>query len=232
MKKIAISQSNYIPWKGYFDNIAAVDTFVLFDDVQYTRRDWRNRNIIKTPQRDQWLTIPVEVKGKYLQSIRDTKIADLKWKQNHLNTLLQSYAKAPCFREVRDWIAELYGRADFNYLSEVNYHFIKEINSFLGITTELRWSHEFDLKKGQNERLISICKQLNANEYFSGPTAKSYIDESKFLSENITVIWFENDGYNEYPQLHGEFNHFVTIFDLIFHKGAKASEYLKFSNNG
>ena len=84
MKKIAILQSNYIPWKGYFDIINMVDEFVLYDDMQYTRRDWRNRNKIKTPNGLQWLTIPVQVKGKYLQKIKETKISEKKWTKNHL----------------------------------------------------------------------------------------------------------------------------------------------------
>ena len=232
MKKIAISQSNYIPWKGYFDNIAAVDTFVLFDDVQFTKRDWRNRNLIKTSQGDHWLTIPVEVKGKFNQQIRETKIASADWASKHLALLLQHYSKAPCFFEVKDWVTALYQSANFKCLSEVNYHFIKEINKFLGIETEILWSHDFEKVDGQNERLISICKQLQGNYYYSGTAAKTYLDEAKFNQQKLEVKWFNNEGYQEYPQLHGKFNHFVTIFDLIFHKGSKSKEYLKFANNG
>lgn len=231
MKKVAISQSNYIPWKGYFDNIAAVDTFVLFDNAQYTRRDWRNRNIIKTSQGDKWLTIPVEVKGKYFQSIRDTKIADFNWADKHLKALTQSYSKAPFYGEVKDWVEHLYQSSRFKFLSEINYHFLTAINQYLGISTEIRWSDEFKLLDGQNEKLISICKELGASSYYSPPAAKSYMDELKFKKEGIDVSWSDYSGYKEYPQLYGDFNHFVTIFDLIFNLGTKASDYLKFNSN-
>src|SRR5438046_4323553 len=98
-RKAAIVQSNYIPWKGYFDLIRRVDEFILYDDVQYTRRDWRNRNLIKTPQGLRWLTIPVEVKGKYYQSIRDTKIADPVWAASHWQTIVHNYGRAPHVRD-------------------------------------------------------------------------------------------------------------------------------------
>ena len=101
MKKIAIIQSNYIPWKGYFDIINFVDEFVLFDDVQYTRRDWRNRNKIKTPDGATWLTIPVETKGKYLQNIRDVKITDNSWQKKHLKAIQLNYKNSKFFNEVR-----------------------------------------------------------------------------------------------------------------------------------
>jgi hypothetical protein len=100
-KRIAIVQSNYLPWKGYFDLMASVDEFVLYDDVQYTRRDWRNRNQIKTPQGLQWLTVPVRVKGKYHQSIRETEIDDESdWASDHLKALSLNYRKAPFHNDV------------------------------------------------------------------------------------------------------------------------------------
>src|ERR1041384_7029573 len=105
-KMVAIVQSNYIPWKGYFDMIRGVDEFVLYDDVQYTRRDWRNRNRIKTAQGTQWLTIPVEVKGKYLQAIKETKISDPSWGRTHWRTLCHSYNRAPHFRDFQDHCRE------------------------------------------------------------------------------------------------------------------------------
>lgn len=108
MKKVAILQSNYIPWKGYFDLIGAVDEFILYDDMQYTRRDWRNRNQIKTPQGVQWLTVPVRVKGKYEQKIRDTEIDGSDWAVAHWKALVQNYARAPHFAEIAAWLEPLY----------------------------------------------------------------------------------------------------------------------------
>jgi len=108
MKKIAISQSNYIPWKGYFDMIAAVDEFILYDDMQYTRRDWRNRNQIKTPQGVHWLTVPVLVKGKYYQKIKDTQIDGADWALVHWKSLIQNYRATPHFNDIAAWLEPLY----------------------------------------------------------------------------------------------------------------------------
>lgn len=107
-KRIAILQSNYIPWKGYFDMIAAVDEFILYDDMQYTRRDWRNRNQIKTPQGVQWLTVPVRVKGKYDQTIRETEIDGIDWAGTHWKIIAQNYRRAPRFEEVAAVFEPLY----------------------------------------------------------------------------------------------------------------------------
>src|SRR5215204_4466106 len=107
-KKVAIVQSNYIPWKGYFDLINLVDEFILFDDMQYTRRDWRNRNIIKTSAGPKWLTIPVAVKGNYFQSIQDTTISDPRWARKHWESIVHSYAKAKSFAMYRDVFEALY----------------------------------------------------------------------------------------------------------------------------
>ncbi len=229
MKKIAIIQSNYIPWKGYFDIINMVDVFVLLDDVQYTIRDWRNRNKIKVPfgDRTKWLTIPIEGKDKHKKLIKEVKVADSKWRKIHWNTIKQFYSKTPYFKEYKDIFEELYLNSHEEFLSEVNYKFIKAINHILGIDTEIRWSYEFDIVQGKNERLISICKQLNADVYLTGPVAKSYLDENLFAQEGIKVEWMDYSNYPEYPQLYPPFVHAVSIIDLIFNTGKNAVHYMK-----
>src|SRR5512141_1739419 len=124
MKKVAILQSNYIPWKGYFDMIATVDEFILYDDMQYTRRDWRNRNQIKTPQGVQWLTVPVKVKGKYSQTIRETMIDGAEWAEIHWKSLAQNYRRAPHFNGVAEVVKPLYLEKQYPFLSDLNYAFI------------------------------------------------------------------------------------------------------------
>ena len=176
MKKIAILQSNYIPWKGYFDLINMVDEFILYDDMQYTRRDWRNRNKIKTPQGIQWLTIPVRQESLD-QKIKDTKISDKKWNIKHWRTISQNYSKSKYFKDYKDIFEELYLKCDEEYLSQINYKFITTINEILEIKTKLRWSSEFELVDGQTEKLLGICKDCNADIYLSGPAAKDYFNE-------------------------------------------------------
>ena len=227
MKKIAIIQSNYIPWKGYFDIINMVDEFILYDDVQYTRRDWRNRNKIKTPQGLRWITIPVEVKGKYYQKIKDVKISDKEWGKKHWTQITQNYKKAKYFKEYKEFFKELYLNSKETYLSEINYKFIMAINEILGIKTKIRWSSEFNLVDGKNERLLGICKDCNADVYLSGPAAKGYLDEKLFEKEGIKVEWMDYSGYPEYNQLYPPFEHGVTILDLIFNEGRNATRFMK-----
>jgi hypothetical protein len=224
-KKVAILQSNYIPWKGYFDIINSVDEFILYDDVQFTKNDWRNRNKIKTAQGIQWITIPVF--NSINKKIKDTKIFDKKWNIKHWNTLLTNYSKAGYFKDYREFFKELYLNCSSEYLSEVNFYFIKNINEILGIKTKISWSMDYNLVDGKTERLVELCKQTNSNVYVSGKAAKDYIDESLFEKENIELIWMDYSGYKEYHQLYPPFDHNVSIIDLIFNEGNNANKYLK-----
>ncbi|MCD1279113.1 hypothetical protein DVY93_04995 [Psychrobacter sp. CCUG 69069] len=226
MKKIAILQSNYIPWKGYFDLVNMVDEFVLFDQVQYTKNDWRNRNQIKTKQGIQWLTIPVRHKESD-QKIVDTKVSDLKWNTKHWRTIQQSYSKAPYFKEYKDIFEEFYLNNTEEYLSQINFQLIKIINQILGIKTVIKWSSDFDLVEGQTEKLLGICKQAGADIYLSGPAAKDYFDEKLAEQEGIQVEWMDYSCYPEYNQLNEPFEHGVTILDLIFNEGPNATKYMK-----
>lgn len=231
LKKVAILQSNYIPWKGYFDMIAAVDEFILYDDVQYTRRDWRNRNIIKTPNGPLWLTIPVEVKGKYFQKIEETNVADNAWRENHWKTICNSYSKAPYFSQYASALENLYLKTDETNLSRINFLFISAINSILGIKTKLSWSRDFSSIEGKTERLIGFCMQAGATEYLSGPSARNYIMEELFRKENIRVTWADYSGYPEYTQLYPPFRHEVSIIDLILNQGPNARRFMKSFGN-
>lgn len=230
-KTVAILQSNYIPWKGYFDLINSSDEFILYDDMQYTKRDWRNRNIIKTPQGLKWLTIPVEVKGKFFQSIKDVKVSDKNWYKKHWALIKQNYAKAKYFKDYNSIFERLYLETSEEFLSEINYRFIKEINKILGINTKIRWSSEFDLNVGKTEKLLGICKDCNASTYLSGPSAKGYLDEQLAREEGIKLEWMDYSGYPEYAQLNQPFESGVTVLDLIFNEGPESNKYMKSFKN-
>lgn len=227
MKKIIITQSNYIPWKGYFDSINMTDEFIIYDDMQYTKRDWRNRNQIKTREGLKWLTIPVEVRGKYLQKINETKISDPEWGKNHWNTIVHNYNKSEFFKKYSEIFENIYLNNTEEYLSRVNLKFIEAVCEILGIKTTFIWSSEFNLLEDRNERLVDICKQRGATDYYSGPAAKAYMDLSLFEKENIKVHWFDYSGYPEYRQQFGEFAHTVTILDLIFNEGPDTKKFMK-----
>lgn len=227
MKRIAILQSNYIPWKGYFDLINMVDEFVLYDDMQYTRRDWRNRNKIKTPQNLKWLSIPVEVKGKYFQKINETIISDKAWSTNHWQTIKQFYSKSPYFKEYKDLFEDFYSHNQDDHLSVINAQLIEIVNSILGIRTKITWSSDYQLLDGQTERLLGICQQAGADVYLSGPAAKDYFDETLAERVGVKVEWMDYSEYPEYHQLHPPFEHGVTILDLIFNEGPNAKQFMK-----
>jgi len=227
MKRVAIVQSNYIPWKGYFDMIAAVDEFILYDDMQYTRRDWRNRNQIKTPQGVQWLTVPVLVKGKYDQKIKDTEIDGTGWAALHWKTLEQNYRRAPHFEEIAAWLAPLYLDQVHTHLSALNRCLIDAVCRQLGIETRIRSSSDYMLSEGKTERLADLCVQAGATEYISGPAAKDYVDEAVFADRGIALRWFDYSGYPPYPQLWGEFTHGVTVLDLLFNCADRACDFMR-----
>lgn len=209
--------------------IAAVDEFILYDDMQYTRRDWRNRNQIKTPQGLQWLTIPVKVKGKYHQTIRETEIDGSDWAESHWKGIVQNYRRSQHFDEIATLIEPLYQRhKNTQYLSEVNSDFIKKICTYLGIKTRISNSWDYRLIEGKTERLADLCAQAGGTEYISGPAAKDYIEESMFSRLSIKLSWFDYSDYPPYPQLWGDFTHTVTILDSLFNCGKDASKYMKY----
>lgn len=226
MKRVAIVQSNYIPWKGYFDMIASVDEFILFDDMQFTRRDWRNRNLIKTPQGTQWLTVPVEVKGKFTQAIRDTRIVDGDWAAHHWKSLCLNYRRSVHFDTAFAFLEPLYS-SQHETLTALNRFFLQSICDFLGIEARITNSWDYVPADGKSERLASLCAQAGADVYVSGPAARGYLNEDVFADKGISVEWFDYSGYPQYRQLWGEFTHGVTILDLIFNTGLEATRYMK-----
>jgi hypothetical protein len=224
VKKVAILQSNYIPWKGYFDLIAAVDEFILYDDMQFTKNDWRNRNQIKTPNGVQWLTVPV---GQDIRRrIRDVSLTD-GWQIKHWKTLEGNYRRAACFEAIAEWLRPLYLETSYSHLTQLNSSLIKAICSFLGINTRITCSWDYQLSEGKTERLVDLCKQAGASDYLSGPAAKGYLQTELFEAQAVGLHWFEYSGYPEYPQLWGPFEHGVSILDLLFNCGTESANYMK-----
>lgn len=224
MKKVAILQSNYIPWKGYFDLIAAVDEFIIYDDMQFTKNDWRNRNQIKTSQGVQWLTLPV---GQDIRRrIRDVVLVD-GWQVKHWKTLENNYRRAAHFNSVASWLRPLYLETSYTHLSQLNANLIKAVCIYLGINTRISCSWDYQLGEGKTERLVDLCLQAGASDYLSGPSARDYIQLDVFQARGVDVQWFDYGGYPEYPQLWGAFVHGVSILDLLFNCGTESHSYMK-----
>ena len=225
-KTIAILQSNYVPWKGYFDLMRSVDEFILYDDMQYTRRDWRNRNRFKSPDGVRWLTIPVQVKGRYLQRIDETLVSDPDWAGKHWSTLRAWYGRAPFFDRYRPALEEVYLKMTEPNLSQINRHLLKVLAELLGIGTPITWSTDYVARGSKTERLLSLCQAAGATCYLSGPAAREYLEEDRFQAQGIEVQWMSYEGYPTYDQMYPPFDHHVSVLDLLFNVGDEAPRYL------
>ncbi|MBA3358591.1 MAG: WbqC family protein [Thermoleophilaceae bacterium] len=226
VKRVAIVQSNYVPWKGYFDLIGRVDEFILLDDVQYTRRDWRNRNRIKTPDGLLWLTVPVRTRGHFDQSIDEVLVSDPDWAQRHWQTLRHAYGRAPGYQAVAPALEALYGTCDQPSLSQVNAHFLRGLCGLLGISTRISRDTPMPSGTDPTERLVTLCQRAGATEYLAGPSSWAYLRESAFTQEGIAVTTMRYGPYPHYSQLHGPFEDRVSVLDVLFHVGTDAPSYV------
>lgn len=217
--KVVILQSNYVPWKGYFDLINDADTFVFYDCVKYTKNDWRNRNQIATKNGNQWLTIPMPGNAVNM-AIDEAVIEDKKWQDTHYKSLYFAYKKAPFFPQLEELIELYLKQHQWQKLSALNQFVIKHIATKIGINTNFIDSRELAGLEGDRvERLISILTQLNATEYISGQAAKDYMTghEHLFSDKGIHLTYKLYPQYPVYTQLSPEFSHFVSILDMVAH---------------
>lgn len=225
MSTIGVIQPNYLPWRGYFDFIHEVDTFVFLDDVQYTVRDWRNRNRIKTPEGElQWLSVPVV--GGRNQLIRDVRIDPSQpWVRRHLGALERSYAKAPFFREHFPAIESVYA-AGHELLSDLTIALTETLCRALGIATPMLRSSTIASAGSKDDKLLGIVQGLGGSRYLSGPSAQSYMDPEKWARAGVELAYKDYSGYPAYAQLAGDFEPAVSIVDLLFLLGPESPDYI------
>lgn len=225
MSTVVVLQSNYLPWKGYFDLVHDADLFVFYDDVQFTKSDWRNRNKIKSPRGTEWITVPVGVDVDRL--IHEVEIKDSTWQGKHWRTIQQHYGKCPHFAQYRPFFEEVYLARKWTNLSELNQHLIRSISrDLLGLNTEFRDSREFQASGRKLDRLLDLLIRAGARRYISGPAAKDYIVPEQFEEAGIALVWKDYSGYPEYPQRFPPFEHGVSILDLLFNVGPNAPWYI------
>lgn len=217
MRRVAISQSNYIPWIGYFELISSVSDFVFLDNVQYTPRDWRNRNQIKTPHGKLWLTINVKLHGD-LNLIQEYYFVDTNWKSRHLEAIRRNYKRSKFFNSIFPEIEGMYHSYEGTSLSRFNQHLIYNISKRLGLATRFHNAADFTTSKIPSQRLLEICISLQATTYVSGPSARNYLDLTIFQDKDISTEWFEYSR-KEYPQLWGNFQRNVSVLDPILNNG-------------
>lgn len=225
MKTVVVLQSNYIPWIGYFDLIHDADEFIFYDDVQFTKNDWRNRNKIKGQNGPEWITIPSGADMSRL--IHEVEIKDAAWQVKHWKTICQNYGKCPHFKHYQGFFEDVYLGRKWTNLSELNQHLIRAISQeLLGITTHFRDSREFDVSGHKLDRLLELVIQAKADRYISGPAAKNYIDPARFAQAGIELVWKDYSGYPEYPQRFPPFEHGVSILDPLFNVGPNVPWYI------
>jgi hypothetical protein len=225
MKTVVVLQSNYVPWKGYFDLVHDADAFIFYDDVQFTKNDWRNRNKIKTPQGVEWITVPAGSDKDRL--IYEVEIKDASWQAKHWKTIQHNYGKRPHFGRYQEFFENVYLNRKWTNLSELNQYLIRAISrDLLGIDTEFHDSREYQTSGHKLERLLELVVKVGADCYISGPAAKDYIEPARFANAGIEVVWKDYSGYPEYLQRFPPFEHGVSILDLLFNVGPEAPWYI------
>lgn len=223
--KVSVLQSSYIPWKGYFDLIHDSDLFIFYDDVQFTKNDWRNRNRIQTSNGLIWLSVPV---GSGIhRKINEVEIADHKWQEKHWRSIRQNYSRAHFFKKYSDWIDYIYMERQWNNLSELNQFTMTYIaQEYLGIKTVLANSSDYVLKGGKEERLLDLLKQVHCTTYVCGQSSKHYLIDSHFRDCGMDIEYQNIAKFPEYKQLCSPFNYAVSVLDLLFCTGEDACEYI------
>lgn len=223
---VAVHQPNYIPWIGYFYKIMKSDIFVLYDDVQYTKNSYINRNKIKTPQGDCWLTLPVFIKGNFGCNINETQLKnELNWKEKHVKTIEMNYKKAPYFVRYFSGLKEVYEQ-NYEIISDLNIELIKYFMKSIGIETKLIKSSELDVDGSSTQKLVNICKAVGGDTYLSGKGGDNYQDQSLYEQNDIKLVYTDFI-HPEYKQLWGDFLPYMSVMDFLFNCGDECMDILK-----
>ena len=219
---IGILQPGYLPWLGFFEQLYRSDVFVLYDDVQYDKNGWRNRNRIKTANGIQWLTVPVQASLSGQTLIHQVRIdQSVNWARKHLLSISQSYAKAPFYQEYLPLFEEAYSRP-WDHLIDLDLHFITKLAQALGLDTrKLVLSSTLDIEGDTIGRLIKICRKFGADVFYEGAAGRDYIDTAAFAAAGVTVR-FQDYHHPAYRQLHEGFTPYLSVIDLLFNHGPES----------
>jgi hypothetical protein len=220
--KVACIQPSYLPWKGYFHLIQQVDHFVFYDDAQYSKGSWRNRNQIIVNGSPKWLKVPV-CKASWHFPINQVTI-EAPYAQEHWRLIVEGYRKARHFPAYSEAVHEIVCRAERS-LSNLTVFQTVELAKLLGVSTPWTLMSELHIESKRTEKLVAMCQRLGATEYISGPSARDYIEPEKFDAAGIKLSYHEYR-YPEYPQLSREFTHHVSVLDMLFNLGPEAPDYI------
>jgi hypothetical protein len=234
--RIGALQPGYLPWLGFFDQIARCDLFILYDDLPYTRRDWRNRNRVKTPRGPLWLTVPVVNEGLSRKAIREVEIRDDDhWQRRHWRILQANYARAPHFPDHRHFFAELYARP-WRRLVDLDVEIIAYLRAALGIKTDVVLSSTEGLEAAflrsrpervdATDRIRFLCERLGADHFLEGARGRAFLDPARLAAHGITLE-FHDYVHPRYRQLFGPFIPYLSVVDLLMNHGEQSLPILR-----
>jgi len=224
-RTVGILQPGYLPWLGFFEQLARCDVFVLYDDVQYDKGSWRNRNRIKTPNGPQWLTVPVLLKGRHFPPVNQVRIDNhTRWAEKHLRTIRQNYHKAPFFEM---YFGELEGilSRPWEKLVDLDAAVIRWLAEKLAINTPLEFSSRLGIEGDTLERLVKIVRHFGAARFYEGAAGRDYIDASVFASAGVEVV-YQDYAHPAYPQIYGDFVSHLSTIDLLLNCGPRSRAVL------
>ncbi len=218
MTTLAVLQPSYLPWLGFFDQVRRSDHFVFYDDVQFDKHGWRNRNRVKSSGGAVWLTVPVRAHGRMGQRINEVEIADgVPWTRKHLQTIEQLYAQSPHRAAYLPELSELLQRK-WERLADLDIELSRLMCHWFGLSRTMHRASELDIHGDRNTRLLALCKYFGADTYLSGDAAKDYLDVELFEENDVRVVW-QSFKHPEYPQLHGDFIPYLSALDLLLNVG-------------
>lgn len=231
VNRVVVLQPSYLPWLGYFEQMARADQFVFLDNVQFTRRDWRNRNKIRTGEGWAWLTIPVEQKNRYTQSLKETRIDNsVNWNKKHREAIRLNYSRTPFFETYYPWFESVYGR-QWVFLLDLCYETTEYLMKVLGITTPISKASDLAAMGGKADLILNLCREKKATHYLTGGLARDYLSAEDFRREGIELEYQEYD-HPEYPQRYPGFVPNLSVIDLLFNVGDKSRDVLMNSISG
>ncbi|WP_035054069.1 WbqC family protein [Andreprevotia chitinilytica] len=222
-------QPVYLPWLGLFHKIALAERFCVFDIAQYQTKDFNNRNKIKTNAGPLWLSVPVESKDHFEKKLSDIKIINNGWNRKHFKSIDMAYRKAPFYQDYIHQLEALLLGKTYERLAELNFATLDFGLKALGISVPIDIASEHDFQGYKSDLVLDMCKQLGATTYIFGAQGRNYADVDGFLQAGITPH-FQDYQHPVYPQLHGEFEPYMSIIDLLFNVGPDSFNVLMRGN--
>lgn len=223
-------QPVYIPWLGLFHKIALAEEYCIFDIAQYQKKDFNNRNKIKTQNGPLWLTVPVESKNHFEKSLKDIKIINNGWNRKHFKSIDLAYRKAPFYSLYIDEIEDLLINRQYDFLVDLNRVVLDFCLKALSLSPPIWTASDFQFRGVKSDLVLDMCRHLGASEYVFGKLGEDYANVQDFTSCGVKPF-FQQYQHPEYPQLHGQFEPYMSVIDLLFNVGPESLAVIMSGNS-